>query len=81
MMRTSSQVAQYVALRALGYEDARIRPGEVVVSDFVCLEQSEVECTRFAPAERVLEVGDTLLDGGRRPAGDGRRPRRPARGP
>ena len=61
MMRTSSQVAQYVALRALGYEDARILPGEVVVSDFVCLEQSEVECTRFAPAEGVLQIGDTLL--------------------
>jgi PDZ domain-containing protein len=61
MMRTSSQVAQYVALRALGYEDARILPGEVVISDFVCLEQTDVECTRFAPAERVLDVGDTLL--------------------
>jgi PDZ domain-containing protein len=61
MMRTSSQVAQYVALRALGYDDARIRDGDVVVSDFVCLEQNDVECTRFAPAEDVLDVGDTLL--------------------
>jgi PDZ domain-containing protein len=61
MMRTSSQVAQYVALRALGYDDARIRDGEVVVSEFVCLEQNDVECTRFAPAADVLDVGDTLL--------------------
>ena len=27
MMRTSSQEAQYVALRALGYDDVSIRPG------------------------------------------------------
>ena len=38
MMRTSSQVAQFVALQALGYEDAKILPGEVVVADLVCLE-------------------------------------------
>ena len=45
MMRTSSQVAQYVALRQLGYEDAQIVPGDVVVADLVCLEQSATECT------------------------------------
>ena len=61
MMRTSSQEAQYVALRALGYDDASIRPGEVVVEELVCLEPGTVECARYAPADEVLDVGDTLL--------------------
>ena len=61
MMRTSSQEAQYVALRALGYEDVSIRPGEVVVEALVCLDPGTVECDRYAPADEVLDVGDTLL--------------------
>ena len=61
MMRTSSQEAQYVALRALGYEDVSIRPGEVVVEALVCLDEGTVECDRYAPADEVLDVGDTLL--------------------
>ena len=61
MMRTASQEAQYVALQALGYEDARILPGEVVVGELVCLEVGETECARSAPADEVLDPGDTLL--------------------
>ncbi len=61
MMRTSSQVAQYVALRALGYDDARIEPGAVVVAELVCLEAGPSGCTRYAPADEVLDPGDTLL--------------------
>ena len=81
MMRTSSQVAQYVALRALGYDDARILPGNVVVNDLVCLEDGATDCARYAPADEFLDQGDTLLDRQRRPAGDRRRPRRRARRP
>jgi len=62
MMRTSSQVAQYVALRALGYTDATIQPGNVVVAELVCLEpDSDGSCARTAPADEVLDPGDTLL--------------------
>jgi PDZ domain-containing protein len=61
MMRTSSQVAQYVALDALGY-DVSINPGNVVVADLVCLEEAaDGTCTTQAPAAEVLEPGDTLL--------------------
>ena len=61
MMRTSAQVAQYVALRALGYDDARILPGNVVVNNLVCLEEGANDCARYAPADEVLDTGDTLL--------------------
>jgi PDZ domain-containing protein len=61
MMRTSSQVAQYVALERLGY-DATINPGNVVVADLVCLEAAaDGSCTTQAPAAQVLQPGDTLL--------------------
>jgi len=50
MMRTASQVAQYVALKKLGYDDATIDPGAVVVADLVA----------GAPAASVLEIGDTI---------------------
>jgi Lon-like protease len=49
-MRTASQVAQYVALHKLGYDDATIEPGAVVVGDLVA----------GAPAVAVLHVGDTI---------------------
>jgi Lon-like protease len=61
MMRTSSQVAQYVALQKLGYTDAKIKPGAVVVGDLVCLVQAaDGSCTKQAPAASVLQVGDTI---------------------
>jgi PDZ domain-containing protein len=61
MMRTASQVAQYVALRKLGYTDATIEPGAVVVGQLVCLvEAKDGTCTKEAPAASVLQVGDTI---------------------
>lgn len=61
MMRTSSQVAQYVALQALGFDDARIEPGAVVVGELVCLQEDAQGCARYAPADQVLDPGDTIL--------------------
>lgn len=61
MMRTSGQVAQYVALARLGF-DATINRGEVVVAELVCLEAAEDgTCARQAPAAEVLQPGDTLV--------------------
>jgi len=59
-MRSASQVAQYVALRELGYEDAQLVGGDVVVLELVCLEAEGDECTQFAPAADSLEPGDTI---------------------
>ena len=61
MMRSASQVAQYVALQALGYEEAQIVAGDVVVAELVCVEPGEQECTTFAPAAESLEPGDTIV--------------------
>ena len=59
-MRSASQTAQYVALRELGYADARLMDGDVVVAELVCLEVEGDECTQFAPAADSLEPGDTI---------------------
>jgi Lon-like protease len=60
-MLTASQVAQYVALQKLGYKDATIVPGAVVVNDLVCLVTAkDGSCTTQAPAAKVLQVGDTI---------------------
>lgn len=61
-MRSSSQVAQYVALEALGF-DVEIVPGDVLVQQLVCLEPSDDgdECLRESPSAAVLEPGDRLL--------------------
>ncbi len=62
MMRTSKQVAQYLALEALGF-DVEILPGEVLIWQMVCLEFNieGTECVREAPSASVLEPGDRLL--------------------
>lgn len=60
MMRTSEQVAQYVALRAVGIDEAQLVRGEVVVESVLCLEGDGQSCTTWAPADDVLEPGDTL---------------------
>lgn len=67
MMRTSEQVAQFVALQAVGYEDAEIVPGEVVVGSLVCLEVVGRECTVPVPADEVLDPGDRLVSAEGRP--------------
>jgi Lon-like protease len=62
MMRTSKQVAQYLALEALGF-DVEILPGEVLIWQMVCLEFNAqgTECLAEAPSAAVLEPGDRLL--------------------
>ncbi len=63
MMRTSEQVAQYVALRAVGIDDAELVPGEVIVEQVLCLTGDERgRCTEWAPADEVLDPGDKLLE-------------------
>lgn len=61
-MRTSEQVAQYVALQRLGF-DVSIVPGEVLIERMVCLEGNEegTECERWSPSDDVLDPGDRIL--------------------
>ncbi|CAN5445694.1 protease DdcP [soil metagenome] len=61
-MRSSEQVAQFVALDALGYE-VEIVPGDVLVQQLVCLEPSDDgrECLRESPSAEFLEPGDRLI--------------------
>ncbi|CAN5566768.1 hypothetical protein BH24ACT5_BH24ACT5_22620 [soil metagenome] len=61
MMRTSSQVAQYVALRRAGF-DARLVNGPVQVQQLFCLEAAGSECTEFVPAAVELQPGDIITD-------------------
>ncbi len=62
-MRTSEQVAQYVALKAVGY-DVTIVPGDVLISQIVCLVASDdgTECLESSPSDEVLDPGDRLLE-------------------
>jgi PDZ domain-containing protein len=62
-MRTAEEVAQYVALIYLGF-DATILPGDVLISEMVCLAYSTStnECVRYAPSDDVLDPGDRLLE-------------------
>jgi PDZ domain-containing protein len=61
-MRTSEQVAQYVALKRIGY-DVSIVPGDVLIEDLVCLEPSEdgTSCVTWSPSDEVLDPGDRIL--------------------
>jgi PDZ domain-containing protein len=61
-MRTSEQVAQYVALKRTGF-DVSIVPGDVVIEDMVCLEPSEDgrACVTWSPSDAVLDPGDRIL--------------------
>jgi PDZ domain-containing protein len=62
-MRTSEQVAQYVALKAVGY-DVTIVPGDVLISEMVCLVASDdgTECLESSPSDEMLDPGDRLLE-------------------
>lgn len=62
-MRSSEQVAQFVALERLGY-DVELVPGDVLVSQLVCLEPNDdgTECLVEAPSAEFLEPGDRLLE-------------------
>lgn len=61
-MRTSEQVAQYVALQRLGY-DVELVKGEVLIEAMVCLEADEdgSECLTWSPSDTVLDPGDRIL--------------------
>lgn len=62
-MRTSEQVAQFVALQRLGF-DVELTLGDVLISEFVCLEPSAdgSECAVSSPSDDVLEPGDRILE-------------------
>jgi len=62
-MRTSEQVAQFVALEALGF-DVEVVPGDVLVQQLVCLEVAADggDCLRESPSADFLEPGDRLLE-------------------
>jgi PDZ domain-containing protein len=61
-MRTSEQVAEYVALKKVGY-DVSIVPGDVLIEDMVCLQPSEdgTTCEKWSPSDKVLDPGDRIL--------------------
>jgi PDZ domain-containing protein len=65
-MRTSEQVAQYVALKRLGF-DAKIVLGKVLIRDMVCLVEAADPtdadgCQTWSPSDAVLDPGDTILE-------------------
>ena len=62
-MRSSEQVAQFVALQRVGY-DVSVEPGDVLIQDFVCLESNEdgTECITWSPSDDVLDPGDRILE-------------------
>ncbi|MEX0846428.1 MAG: S16 family serine protease, partial [Ilumatobacteraceae bacterium] len=62
MMRTAKETAEYVALETLGYP-VDIIPGDVIVSEIVCLEPNPTtqQCDDWAPSDDVLDPGDKLL--------------------
>jgi Lon-like protease len=60
MMRTSSQVAQYVALTLAGYEPELI-PGPVQIDYMQCLEDDGQRCLEYVPSADQLDDGDTIV--------------------
>ncbi len=62
-MRTSEQVAQFVALERVGF-DVELLPGDVLIQAMVCLVPNEdgSECIEWSPSDAVLEPGDRILE-------------------
>jgi PDZ domain-containing protein len=62
-MRSSEQVAQYVALQRVGF-DVNLLDGDVLIQDMVCLEANEegTECLDWSPSDDVLDPGDRILE-------------------
>lgn len=62
-MRTSEQVAQYVALQRIGYQVSLVL-GEVLIEDMVCLVPNEdgSECETWSPSDAVLDPGDRIIE-------------------
>lgn len=61
MMRSSGQVAQYVALTRAGY-DAQIVDGPVQIEQMLCLEIVGNTCREFVASAEQLDEGDTVLE-------------------
>ena len=61
-MRTSEQVAQFVALQRLGF-DVELVPGDVLIDSMVCLEPNAdgSDCITWSPSDAVLDPGDRIL--------------------
>jgi PDZ domain-containing protein len=62
-MRSSEQVAQFVALKRVGF-DVNLVAGDVLIQDIVCLVPSEdgSECIEWSPSDDVLDPGDRILE-------------------
>jgi Lon-like protease len=61
-MRTSEQIAQFVALQRVGF-DVSVMPGDVLIEAMVCLEGNDdgTECVRWSPSDEVLDPGDRIV--------------------
>ncbi len=62
-MRSSEQVAQYVALQRLGF-DVAVVPGDVLIEAMVCLAPNDdgTECVTWSPSDSVLDPGDRIVE-------------------
>ena len=62
-MRTSAQVAQYVALERVGY-DVEVVQGDVLIESIVCIEPNEAgdDCLVWSPSDKVLDPGDRIVE-------------------
>jgi Lon-like protease len=60
MMRTSSQVAQFVALSLAGYEPELV-PGPVQIEQMLCLDIDGQRCAEYVPSAEQLDEGDTIV--------------------
>lgn len=62
-MRSSEQVAQFVALQRVGF-DVELLAGDVLISDIVCLVPNDegTECVTWSPSDEVLDPGDRIFE-------------------
>ena len=60
MMRTSSQVAQYVALTLAGYEPELV-PGPVQIEYLRASRPTVQRCLEYVPSAEQLDDGDTIV--------------------
>ena len=62
-MRTSEQVAQFVALQRLGF-DVELVPGEVLIEAWCASSRTPTVPTasRWSPSDAVLDPGDRILE-------------------
>ena len=60
MMRSSSQVAQFVALTLAGY-DPELIPGAVQIEQLLCLDIDGQRCAEYVPSAEQLDEGDTIV--------------------